>query len=163
MLWTTPRFTPNVEIENLTESKESGEQKQERNCNPNFACYKQCKQVKHGIIPENESCTVNDQPLVSAGRLSLSISANSRVRSGPNIKGPTIRKNGGSILLNAMFSLISLFRSVTIWAKEEQCSEAVGLLSWSFDLTSNPVPFSTMCHFSLRGRSILVVGIQGLK
>lgn len=70
---------------------ESGEQKQERNCNPNFAYYKQCKQVKHGIIPENESipdnrwhgkqigkrsncsCTVNDQPLVSAGRLSLAL------------------------------------------------------------------------------------------
>lgn len=75
---------------------ESGEQKQERNCNPNFAYYKQCKQVKHGIIPENESipdnrwhgkqigkrsncsCTVNDQPLVSAGRLSLDLCKQSR-------------------------------------------------------------------------------------
>ena len=47
VVWTIPRFIPNVEIENLTESMESGEQKQERNCNPNFAYYKQCKQVKH--------------------------------------------------------------------------------------------------------------------
>ena len=54
-VWTIPCFTPNAEIENLTESMESGEQKQERNCNPNFAYYKQCKQVQHGIIPENES------------------------------------------------------------------------------------------------------------